>query len=216
MTTEYRERARRLRNAVEPVAAGVYFATEVHTVYAALGFDGSPISQDGVAGHVLKAAGPLLPTGSRLDPRGSGRRVRPDEAARADDQGRGIHRRRRLPAADRRGLRHRRWTEFRVRAHHRHGRRAVRGPGPTAGRRVGNELTAVRHQSLLKSEICWARGDFGTCRHQVRVTTSGRPGINLEAASGRALLSAQDQTSPCERGADVSRELAGIPGSGGG
>ena len=30
MTTTYNENARRLRNAVEPVAAGVYFAPEAH------------------------------------------------------------------------------------------------------------------------------------------------------------------------------------------
>ena len=37
MTTEFREKARRLRNAVEPVAAGVYFAPEAHAAYEALG-----------------------------------------------------------------------------------------------------------------------------------------------------------------------------------
>jgi hypothetical protein len=49
MTTDFQERARRLRNAVEPVAAGVYFAPEAHSAFAALGFQGSPITQDGVA-----------------------------------------------------------------------------------------------------------------------------------------------------------------------
>lgn len=49
MTTDFQEKARRLRNAVEPVAAGVYFAPEAHSAYAALGFQGSPITQDGVA-----------------------------------------------------------------------------------------------------------------------------------------------------------------------
>lgn len=39
MTAEFTELARRRRNAVEPVAAGVYFAPEAHTAYAALGFD---------------------------------------------------------------------------------------------------------------------------------------------------------------------------------
>ncbi len=42
MTTDFQERARRLRNAVEPVAAGVYFAPEALAAYAALGFAGSP------------------------------------------------------------------------------------------------------------------------------------------------------------------------------
>jgi hypothetical protein len=54
MVTDFQERARRLRNAVEPVAAGVYFAPEAHAAYAALGFAGSPISQDGVARPDLK------------------------------------------------------------------------------------------------------------------------------------------------------------------
>src|SRR3954453_6503682 len=49
MTSGFRERARRLRNAVEPVAAGVYFAPEAHEAYAGLGFEGSSVSQDGVA-----------------------------------------------------------------------------------------------------------------------------------------------------------------------
>jgi len=49
MTTDFGERARRLRNAVEPVAAGVYFAPESHKAYEALGFDGSPVAADGVA-----------------------------------------------------------------------------------------------------------------------------------------------------------------------
>jgi hypothetical protein len=38
MTTDYNRIARRLRNAVEPVAAGVYFASEAHAEYTALGF----------------------------------------------------------------------------------------------------------------------------------------------------------------------------------
>ena len=42
--TDFTEKARRLRNAVEPVAAGVYFAPEAHAAYEALGFDGSPAS----------------------------------------------------------------------------------------------------------------------------------------------------------------------------
>jgi hypothetical protein len=50
MTTGFNERARRLRNAVEPVAAGVYFAPEALAAYAALGFAGSPATDaDGVA-----------------------------------------------------------------------------------------------------------------------------------------------------------------------
>ncbi|HEY6421908.1 MAG TPA: hypothetical protein VIY28_01405 [Pseudonocardiaceae bacterium] len=55
MSTDFRERARRLRNAVEPVAAGVYFAPEAHAAYAALGFDGSPVAQGGVARPELKS-----------------------------------------------------------------------------------------------------------------------------------------------------------------
>jgi hypothetical protein len=55
MSTDYRERARRLRNAVEPVAAGVYFAPEAHAAYAALGFAGSPAAADGVARPELKS-----------------------------------------------------------------------------------------------------------------------------------------------------------------
>ncbi len=51
MTTEFNERARRLRNAVEPVAAGVYFAPEAHAAYEALGFDPSPAAaqKDGIS-----------------------------------------------------------------------------------------------------------------------------------------------------------------------
>jgi hypothetical protein len=55
MTTDFNERARRLRNAVEPVAAGIYFAPEAHAAYQALGFDGSPASADGVARPELKS-----------------------------------------------------------------------------------------------------------------------------------------------------------------
>ena len=55
MTSDFDENARRLRNAVEPVAAGVYFAPEAHTAYAELGFAGSPITQNGVARPDLKA-----------------------------------------------------------------------------------------------------------------------------------------------------------------
>jgi hypothetical protein len=56
MTTDFNERARRLRNAVEPVAAGVYFAPEAHAGYEALGFDGSPLaSPDGIARPELKS-----------------------------------------------------------------------------------------------------------------------------------------------------------------
>jgi hypothetical protein len=55
MTSDFQEKARRLRNAVEPVAAGVYFAPEAHATYAALGFEGSPVTQDGVARPDLKA-----------------------------------------------------------------------------------------------------------------------------------------------------------------
>ena len=55
MATDFQEKARRLRNAVEPVAAGVYFAPEADTAYAALGFAGSPVTQDGVARPDAKA-----------------------------------------------------------------------------------------------------------------------------------------------------------------
>jgi hypothetical protein len=55
MTKEFNENARRLRNAVEPVAAGVYFAPEAHQAYQALGFEGSPVTQGGVARPDAKA-----------------------------------------------------------------------------------------------------------------------------------------------------------------
>src|SRR4051794_14983657 len=55
MRSDFREQARRLRNAVEPVAAGGYFAPEAHAAYEALGFDPSPVSQDGVARPELKS-----------------------------------------------------------------------------------------------------------------------------------------------------------------
>jgi hypothetical protein len=48
MVTDFQESAGCAMR-VEPVAAGVYFAPEPHAAYAALGFAGSPISQDGVA-----------------------------------------------------------------------------------------------------------------------------------------------------------------------
>ena len=54
-STEFGERPRPLRNAVEPVAAGVYFAPEAHSVYEALGFDGSPVAADGAARPELKS-----------------------------------------------------------------------------------------------------------------------------------------------------------------
>jgi hypothetical protein len=61
MTAEFRERARRLRNAVEPVAAGVYFAPEAHAAYEALGFEGSPLpSKDGIARPELKSYSPAV------------------------------------------------------------------------------------------------------------------------------------------------------------
>jgi hypothetical protein len=55
MATEFQEQARQLRNAVEPVAVGVYFAPEAHAAYTALGFEGSPVAQDGVARPELKS-----------------------------------------------------------------------------------------------------------------------------------------------------------------
>jgi hypothetical protein len=47
MATEFQEQARRLRNAVEPVAAGVYFAPEAHAAYEALGFEPSRSARTG-------------------------------------------------------------------------------------------------------------------------------------------------------------------------
>jgi hypothetical protein len=57
MATDFNERARRLRNAVEPVAAGVYFAPEAHAAYEALGFDPSPkaAQKDGIARPEMKS-----------------------------------------------------------------------------------------------------------------------------------------------------------------
>ena len=43
------------QNAVEPVAAGVYFAPEVHAAYEASGFDGSPVGQEGVGRRDMDA-----------------------------------------------------------------------------------------------------------------------------------------------------------------
>src|SRR3954454_10384351 len=55
MSTDFNEQARRLRNAVEPVAAGVYFAPEALAAYKVLGFDGTPgADADGVARPELK------------------------------------------------------------------------------------------------------------------------------------------------------------------
>ncbi|MEN3272747.1 MAG: hypothetical protein V7636_1508, partial [Actinomycetota bacterium] len=42
------EKARRLRNAVEPLAAGIYFAPEAHEAYVGLGFSPSSGANDGV------------------------------------------------------------------------------------------------------------------------------------------------------------------------
>src|SRR4051812_28836841 len=55
MRSDFREQARRLRNAVEPVAAGVYFAPEAHAAYEALGFGPSPVTHGGVARPELRA-----------------------------------------------------------------------------------------------------------------------------------------------------------------
>ncbi|MDI9899133.1 hypothetical protein QM716_04630 [Rhodococcus sp. IEGM 1409] len=49
MSSDFNQDARRLRNAVEPVAAGVYFAPEAHTAYEELGFAGSPVTHEGAA-----------------------------------------------------------------------------------------------------------------------------------------------------------------------
>lgn len=54
MTDDFNETARRLRNAVEPVAAGVHFALKANAAHQALRFDGSPITQDGVARSGMK------------------------------------------------------------------------------------------------------------------------------------------------------------------
>jgi hypothetical protein len=58
MTTDLREGARRLRNAVEPMAAGVNFVSEAHAGYEALGFDGSPVTRGGAAR--LHATPPMM------------------------------------------------------------------------------------------------------------------------------------------------------------
>jgi hypothetical protein len=57
MASDFNEKARRLRNAVEPVAAGVYFAPEAHAAYEALGFDPSPkaAQRDGIARPEMKS-----------------------------------------------------------------------------------------------------------------------------------------------------------------
>ena len=57
MSTGFNERARRLRNAVEPVAAGVYFAPEAHAAYEALGFPANSAApqKDGVARPEMKS-----------------------------------------------------------------------------------------------------------------------------------------------------------------
>jgi hypothetical protein len=45
---ELNDKARRLKVAVEPLAAGIYFAKEAHEAYAALGFSPSPGENDGL------------------------------------------------------------------------------------------------------------------------------------------------------------------------
>ena len=70
MTNDFQEKARRLRNAVEPVAAGVYFAPEAHAAYEALGFDGSP-AQPGRRGP--PGAEVLLHQSRRVHGPGAGR-----------------------------------------------------------------------------------------------------------------------------------------------
>jgi hypothetical protein len=55
-TIDLRERTRRLRNSVEPIAAGVYFAPEASPAYEALGFDPSPpVDSDGIGRPELKS-----------------------------------------------------------------------------------------------------------------------------------------------------------------
>ena len=46
--SELNGKARRLKTAVEPLAAGIYFAKEAHEAYAALGFSPSPGDNDGL------------------------------------------------------------------------------------------------------------------------------------------------------------------------
>lgn len=46
--SELSAKARRLKRAVEPLAAGIYFAREAHEAYAALGFGPSPGDNDGL------------------------------------------------------------------------------------------------------------------------------------------------------------------------
>jgi hypothetical protein len=52
MANVLEERARRLRNAVEPIAAGIYFAPEAHAAYVELGFGGSPVHEGGRAAWI--------------------------------------------------------------------------------------------------------------------------------------------------------------------
>src|SRR5664279_4909181 len=101
MTTHYHENARRLRNAVEPVAVGAYFAPEAHAAYAAIGFDPSPKAgqQDGPARSEMTADEEITDAGSY--PR------------------------------RRRRLQRRRRAARRLGADHRHRRRAVRDEGLT-------------------------------------------------------------------------------------
>ena len=94
MTGDFQERARRLRNAVEPVAAGVYFAPEAHAAYATLGFAGSPAAQGGVARPELKSyftsrgacMGPVpgeVPAGATCVPMAAGRSIEEARHVRA-------------------------------------------------------------------------------------------------------------------------------------
>jgi hypothetical protein len=57
MTTDLQKNARRLRNGLEPISAGVYFAPEAHAELTALGFTTGPTlaSKDGIERPELKS-----------------------------------------------------------------------------------------------------------------------------------------------------------------
>jgi hypothetical protein len=77
----FNETARRLRNAVEPVAAWVYFVSEAHAAYAVLGFNGSPITQP------RRACAVLLARVSRLVPEAGRGRQQSSAVARSSAPG---------------------------------------------------------------------------------------------------------------------------------
>jgi hypothetical protein len=55
MAVDFGERARRLRDALEPLAGGVYVAPEAYAAYVALGFDGPVKGEDGAVRPEPKA-----------------------------------------------------------------------------------------------------------------------------------------------------------------